>query len=70
MVGVVSPIKPNNTQPTRDKVKRENNEQAVSPAHIWDLLTLAQQQRVMQVMTQAGCTLAQRETEEHHHESP
>jgi hypothetical protein len=69
MTGVVSPIKPNERQQTRDTLRRENIKQIVSPEQVWELLTQAQQQRVMQVMVQVGRSLVQREAKESNHES-
>jgi hypothetical protein len=69
MVGVVSPIKPNENPKRKDTLRRENIEQIVSPEQVWELLTQAQQQRIMQVMIQVGRSLVQHEAKEGHHES-
>jgi len=69
MVSVVSPTSRDGAPPTKSKPNRENGQPAVLPEQVWPLLTLAQQQKVMQVMIQTGRTLALSEMQGVSHES-
>lgn len=68
MTDVANPIKYNEKQQTRDKPKRENNNQVVLPEQVWNLLTQVQQQQVIQGLIQAGRNLAHQEVKERNHE--
>ena len=69
MAVVISTSQHNQTQQHRGQVSPENRAQAVLPAQIWDLLTPAQQQQVLRVMSQVGRSLVQNEVQEQPHEA-
>jgi hypothetical protein len=69
MASVVSASAPNEVPQTPGNPHRDNREQAVLPEQVWNLLALAHQQKVMQVMIQTGRILVQRETQEKPHEN-
>jgi hypothetical protein len=64
MASVVSLTSRDGAQPTESKSSRKNGPSVVLPAQVWQFLTLAQQQKVIQVLIQTGRTLALSETTE------